>query len=224
MIVAVGGIKGGSGKTTIATNLTVLCAKRGRDVLLVDADEQESALDFTAQRNTQTQNTDYTAIHLVGTNVRLQTLRLAEKYDDIVIDVGGRDTTSQRAALSVCDVFLVPFAPRSFDVWTLAKVEALVTEMRQANPSFKAYTFINKADSRGQDNTEAAQILREEGRETTFIENISIGGRKSFGNASARGLGVVELKPADEKANEEIQALYDFVFSSQDKKKVVGAD
>ena len=48
MIITVGGIKGGSGKSTVATNLAVLRARAGRDVLLVDADGQETASDFTA--------------------------------------------------------------------------------------------------------------------------------------------------------------------------------
>ena len=38
MIVLVGGEKGGTGKTTIATNLAALRAMAGRDVLLVDTD------------------------------------------------------------------------------------------------------------------------------------------------------------------------------------------
>ena len=50
-IYTVGGIKGGSGKTTVATNLTVMLAAEGRDVLLVDADDQETASDFTVWRN-----------------------------------------------------------------------------------------------------------------------------------------------------------------------------
>ncbi|WP_460972958.1 hypothetical protein [Spirosoma migulaei] len=37
---------------------------------------------------------------------------MRSKYDHIVIDTGGRDTTSQRAALSVADVAMIPFAPR----------------------------------------------------------------------------------------------------------------
>ena len=48
MIVVVGGIKGGSGKTTVATNLSVIRAMESRDVLLIDADDQETASDFTA--------------------------------------------------------------------------------------------------------------------------------------------------------------------------------
>jgi chromosome partitioning protein len=56
--------------------------------------------------------------------MRTQTLRLAEKYRDIIFDTGGRDTSNQRAALSVGDVLLVPFVPHSFDIWTLEKVGA----------------------------------------------------------------------------------------------------
>jgi chromosome partitioning protein len=46
MILVTGGIKGGSGKTTVAINLAVMRARAGFDVLLIDADDQESASDF----------------------------------------------------------------------------------------------------------------------------------------------------------------------------------
>ena len=100
MIITVGGIKGGSGKTTIATNLTVQRAAEGRDVLLVDADDQETASDFTMLRNDKLETgAGFTSIKLTGPAVRTEVRRLADKYDDIIIDTGGRDTTSQRAAL-----------------------------------------------------------------------------------------------------------------------------
>jgi chromosome partitioning protein len=50
MIIVVGRIKGGSGKSTIATNLTILLAKND-DVLLIDANDQETATDFTILRS-----------------------------------------------------------------------------------------------------------------------------------------------------------------------------
>jgi chromosome partitioning protein len=50
MIITIGGIKGGTGKTTIATTLAVMLSKKGRDVLLVDADDQGTATDFTNYR------------------------------------------------------------------------------------------------------------------------------------------------------------------------------
>lgn len=211
MIVVAGGIKGGSGKTTVATNLAIIRAAQGRDVLLIDADDQETSTDFTALRNERLPDgAGYTGIKLSGAAVRTETLRLAKKYDDIVIDTGGRDTTSQRAALSVADVLLVPFVPRSFDVWTLEKVSNLVAEMRSANPALKAYAFINRADPRGQDNDEAADVIRETDA-LAFIDT-PLGTRKSFSNAAAQGLAVTEIKPQDGKATEEVVMLFRYVF------------
>ena len=207
MIVTVGGIKGGSGKSTVATNLAVLRAAAGHDVLLVDADEQETASDFTILRNERLEGgAGFTAIKLAGAAVRTEIHRLAGKYDDVIIDTGGRDTTSQRAALTVSNVLLVPFVPRSFDVWTLEKVSELVAEMRTVNPGLAAFAFINRADPRGQDNADAEDVIRETS-ELTLMPT-PFGTRKAFGNAAARGLAVTELRPQDAKATDEVMALY----------------
>ncbi|MEM9032135.1 MAG: AAA family ATPase [Pseudomonadota bacterium] len=223
MIITVGGIKGGSGKTTVSTNLAVLRASAGRDVLLVDADDQETASDFTMLRNEgQEDGAGYTSIKLTGAAVRTEVKRLAAKYDDIVIDTGGRDTSSQRAALTVSDTLLVPFVPRSFDVWTLEKVSQLVGEMRAANPDLAAYAFINRADPRGQDNAEAEEVIRET-EELTLIQT-PLGARKAFGNAAAHGLAVTELKPQDPKASDEMLTLFRYLFDTEETSiKAVGA-
>ena len=143
MITVVGGTKGGSGKSTVATNLTVMLAAAGRDVLLVDADDQETSTDFTAMRNeTRPGGAGYTCVAVTGRNVLTEVKRLADKYQEVVIDTGGRDTASQRAALAICDTYLVPFAPRSFDVWTLDKVAELIEEARSINPDLRALAFI----------------------------------------------------------------------------------
>jgi len=211
MIITVGGIKGGSGKTTVATNLAVMRAGAGHDVLLIDADDQETATDFTVLRGERRgEGAGYTGIKLTGAAVRTETLKLKSKYHDIVIDTGGRDTTSQRAALAVSDVLLVPFVPRSFDIWTLEKVAELVEEMKTANPSLRAYTFINRADSRGSDNEDAAQVLRDS--TALALLPATLGQRKAFGNAAAEGLAVAELRPPDAKAVEEMAALYEVIF------------
>ena len=179
----------------------------GHDVLLVDADEQETASDFTILRNERLEGgAGFTAIKLAGAAVRTEIHRLAGKYDDVIIDTGGRDTTSQRAALTVSNVLLVPFVPRSFDVWTLEKVSELVAEMRTVNPGLAAFAFINRADPRGQDNADAEDVIRETS-ELTLMPT-PFGARKAFGNAAARGLAVTELRPQDAKATDEVMALY----------------
>ncbi|MCR5890952.1 AAA family ATPase [Hymenobacter sp. J193] len=206
MIYTVGGIKGGSGKTTIATNLTVYLLQQGRDVILIDADDQESSTDFTSFRH-QTLNGDlgYTTVKVTGRELNAQVQRLATKCDDIVIDTGGRDTVSQRSALTISHVYLVPFAPRSLDIWTLRKVENLIAEVAPFNAGLRSLTFINKADPRGTYREEAAELLRDS-EYLQFLET-AVGNRISFANAAASGLGVLEMKPADDKATSEIREL-----------------
>lgn len=212
MIVVCGGIKGGSGKTTVATNLAVMRALGGADVLLIDADDQETSFDFTVLRNERRESdAGYTCIKLTGAALRTETLRLSEKYQDILIDTGGRDTTSQRAALSIADVLLVPFVPRSFDVWTLEKVARVVGEVRALNTKLVAYAFLNRADPRGQDNEEAAAVIRET-EALTFLD-APLGTRKAFANAGAIGLSVSELIPNDPKATGEITTLFERLFN-----------
>lgn len=206
MIYTVGGIKGGSGKTTIATNLTVYLLQQGRDVLLVDADDQESATDFTSFRHQALAGElGYTAVKLTGRELHASVKRLATKYDDIVIDTGGRDTVSQRSALTVSDAYLVPFAPRSLDIWTLGKVENLIEEVLPFNPGLRCLTFLNKADARGTYKEEAADLLKS-ATNLRFLE-AAVGTRISFANAAATGLGVLEMRPADEKAVQEVREL-----------------
>lgn len=208
MIYTIGGIKGGTGKTTIATNLAVWLAKKGADVLLVDADEQESATDFTAFREqTLSGETGYTAIKLNGETLRSQVIKLKSKYDHIVIDSGGRDTVSQRAALVVSDVVLLPFQPRSYDFWTITKVQNLLSEIRAVKPTeLKAFVFLNRADVRSAENRETAEALSQI-EDIDFVD-VQIGNRKAFANAAGQGLSVIELTPQDEKATTEINNLF----------------
>ena len=71
MILTVGGIKGGSGKTTVATNLACIAATQNADILLVDADDQETASDFTAVRKEDYPDAPrYTCTKLTGKSCR----------------------------------------------------------------------------------------------------------------------------------------------------------
>ena len=216
MILTVGGIKGGSGKTTVATNLACIAATQNADVLLVDADDQETASDFTAVRKEDYPDAPrYTCTKLTGKAVRTEILELAPQYDHIIVDTGGRDTTSQRAALAVSQLLLVPFVPRSFDIWTLNKVATLVEELRSVNPALAAYVFLNRTDPQGQgtENAEAAALLGEiDG--LTYLD-APLGSRKAFGHAATKGLAVTELAGHhnNPKATAEITALFKRCFN-----------
>jgi chromosome partitioning protein len=211
MIVVLAQTKGGVGKSTLAVNLAVERSHAGRDVLLVDADEQATAADFTALRTEQLGKPGYTAVALSGPPVRTQVIQLRPKYDDIIIDAGGRDTAGLRAALTVADVALVPFQPRSFDLWTLEQVAALIAEAGEYRDTpLRAVAILNFADPAGGDNAAAAEALS--GNPTLAYLDAPIGRRKAFPNAAAQGLAVCELKPQDPKASGEVAALVHAVF------------
>lgn len=208
MIFAFVQTKGGVGKTTLAVNLAVERVIRGkREVLLVDADEQGTASDFVAVRSERLGQSGFVAIQLAGAAVRSQVLSLKDKFDDVVIDAGGRDTTGLRAALTVADVAVMPFQPRSFDVWTLGKAQALIAEARLINPALKAVAVINCADSHGPDNEAAAEALAE-GGDLVYVP-ARIGRRKAFPNCNSLGLSVLEAAHKDRKACDELLGLAD---------------
>lgn len=209
MILTVGSIKGGCGKSLIATNLTVISSQKKRHVLLVDADEQGTTSDWADHRIGLGVATPWTTIRLRANAVRTEILKLTTNYDDIIIDCGGRDTASLRAALTISDIFLIPFQPKSFDIWTASKVSTLVEEAKSLNENLLSYAFINCGCTRGNDNDDAEDILSKT-TGLTFLP-CTIAQRKAFSNATADGLSVIELKN-DPKAVNEIFDLYETVF------------
>lgn len=210
MITVVGGIKGGSGKTTLATNLCVIRSEQSKKILLVDADEQKSASDWASQRHALGIETNWVTIQLAGKAIHTELRKMIGDYDDVIIDVGGRDTTSQRSALAIADICILPFKPKSFDMWTLGKVKTMITEIKAVNPDLKVYAVINQADSRGSDNKDSLDMIKE--IEDFICLECCLGNRKSFANAAAEGLGVVELKKSDPKAVEEMRTLYSQIY------------
>jgi chromosome partitioning protein len=219
MILTVGNIQGGVGKTTLALNLTIARAAQGQDVLLIDSDEQQTALTFTELRETQLPQLGYTAVALTGASLRSQVRQLAPKYDDLIIDAGGRDNGSLRAALVVSDALLVPVQPRSFDIWAIDQMGELVQEARELNERLRAYLVLNAADSQGHDNEEALAVLQ--AREGFNLLPLTIGRRKAFPNAAALGRSVIEQSPKDPKATQELLALLAAMYD--DTRTTIGA-
>lgn len=211
MIVTVGNTKGGVGKTTLALNLAIERALAGRDVWLIDGDRQGTAqtaisLRADAGRAPGIACAQYTD----GATLRAQVKHQGTKFQEIVIDVGGRDSTALRAALVLSDVLLVPFAPRSLDVWALADICALIDEARAVNEGLKAFAVLNLADPGGADNTEAAAAVADF-PQLVYLD-APIRRRKAIANAAGQGLSVLEATPRDAKACDELRALVKLLY------------
>lgn len=213
MIITVGNTKGGVGKTTIAVNLAIARALAGRDVWLIDGDRQGTAQAAVGIRSDAGHMPGIAcAAYPDGPILRTQVRQQAGKFDDIVIDAGGRDSTALRAALVLSDVLLVPFQPRSYDVWALNDIAALVDEARSVRDGLRCYAVLNCADSgeHSTDNIEAAAAVVD----VPQFEYLStpLRRRKAFANAAGAGLSVFELKPHDSKASDELKALVSALF------------
>jgi chromosome partitioning protein len=206
LIVTVGNTKGGVAKTTLAIQLALARALAGGDVLVVDGDRQGSAQMAAAIRAEAGRVPGLACVQYPdGAVLRAQVQRQAGKYDDVVIDAGGRDSTALRAALSLSHLLIVPFLPRSVDVWAPADIAALVAEANAVRDGLRAYAVLNAADpGTSTDNADAAAALADFPQLTLL--NAPIRRRKAFANAVGLGLSVEELTPRDPKVCEELSA------------------
>ena len=210
-IITVGSTKGGVGKTTLALNIAIARAIAGRDVWLIDADRQGTASTALAIRGEAGKlPVIATAQYSDGGALRSQVLHQRNKFQDIVIDAGGRDSTALRAALVLSDLVLVPFQPRSIDVWAVADIAALIEEARAMRDGLQALAILNMADTAGSDNDDAAAALADYPA-ITYL-NTPIRRRKSIANAAGNGMSVLEQTPRDDKAIAELNALMKAIY------------
>lgn len=216
MIYTVCGIKGGVGKTTIAHSAAVFLGENGADVLLIDADTQESSKGLTELRAEAGLPERYTLTQLRGRSILSEAPKLAAKYDAVVIDCGGTDSDSLRASLVIADVAIFPFVPRTIDLLTFEKVEELLAHANAIRTEpIKAYSLLSKAPPRGPW-SDASAIILAESENISYINTI-ITDRVAYGYAQAEGRGISEAAPPDPKALAEFTAFMEAVFSIKKK-------
>lgn len=212
MIVLIGGEKGGTGKSTLATNLAVWLAHSRRDVLLLDADRQGTSANWVSER---TEHPELPVVHCVQRygNIFKAVKDLAERYDDIIIDAGGRDSEELRSAMVAADKLYSPVRASQSDLWTADHLNQLVALARGLNQNLQAYALLSMAPTNPRVNeaAEASEMLAE--FKELQLANIVIRDRKVFRDAMVDGRGVFEM--SDPKAIEELLALAKEIYGEQ---------
>ncbi|NTW99366.1 MAG: AAA family ATPase [Geobacteraceae bacterium] len=215
MIILIGGEKGGTGKTTLATNLAAMRALAGRDVLLMDTDPQGSANYWVQSRDEERITPRVACVQKFGKGLPNEVQDLVHRYQDIIIDAGGRDSVELRSALVVAEKVYIPIQPSQFDIWTLNQMDELVETAKAFNPGLQAKVIISRSSTNPSvhESEDTGKLLAD--FPNLDLANVTIRDRIAYRKAAKDGIAITELKPKDPKAVEEMEALYKEVFRDE---------
>jgi chromosome partitioning protein len=204
MILLIGSQKGGVGKSTVAINLAVEYARKGRDVCLVDADAQRSAARWHADREEQGHQPAVACVEKLG-SIHQTLTDLATRYDIVIVDVAGKDSREMRTGMTAADTLVVVVRPSQLDLDTLGHMSEVIEQAMDLNPGLAVRGLIAQAPSNPaiSERTDAREYLADyptiKPLETVLYE------RKAYRDVVGEGLGVVEW--SNPKAKAEIQEL-----------------
>jgi chromosome partitioning protein len=204
MILLLGGEKGGTGKSTIAVNLAVWLANKGADVILVDTDRQRTSSHFIDRRN---HADDLPTVHCAEKHgsVFHSVRDLAKRYDQVIVDAGGRDSEELRTALVAAHLVYCPLKASQPDLETSVHMNELVKLARGMNEGLQARAVISMGPTNPviHEAQEAQEILTDLPEFT--LSEVVVRDRKVYRDAMADGKGVIEM--GNPKATAEIESL-----------------
>lgn len=220
MIITIGTRKGGSGKSTTCSNLVVARQLAGKDVLLVDADDQRSIALWAALRDEKEVKPYVAVAEKTGQGFEKAVESLASRYQDTFIDVPGRNAPEIRASMMISDVFVIPLRPSTFDAWAFTQDMEMLSAARKFNQNMRVIVFFNGLSASPAVRESEIADMREV--VDTFDELEVADGymchRSLFNKAIASGKSVLEMpgkSPSDIKARDEVNALYKSIFGDQ---------
>ena len=208
-VILFGSEKGGTGKSTLATNTAAYLALQNKDVILVDADKQRTSTTWGQDRESCDRIKTKVSSILAEGNIRAALMSLRDKYEYVVVDCAGRDSIELRTGMTAADVMISPLRPSQFDLDTLPRLLQVFEEASIINPSLKAYLVINQAPTNPFiSEAQAAESVLKEYEEFNLVDAV-IYDRKIYRDCASEGMSIFESK--NEKAKEDLEKMLSLV-------------
>lgn len=198
-IIAILNEKGGTGKSTIATNLATLLHRRGKRVVLVDADPQGTARDWMAARPEAVDLPPVVALDRPQMIASVSNLAA----DFVVIDGPAKADPMGAAIVRIAHVALLVIQPSGADLWASAATVKQIRSKIDVGGSIDAAFLVNRTSSVSR----LSRLVKTGEWNEYGIDqlNATIGNRVAFAQALTDGLSVYDL--ADDQAKSEIDAV-----------------
>lgn len=202
MVLSTINLKGGVGKTTIAVNLAVAFANRGKKVCIIDTDsEQLSSVKWSGQRDDAMVRVAVSAVS--AEKLVREASEYAKMYDLVILDGAPQLGKLANSTLIASDVVIVPITASALDFWAMENFLERFQEAKNLKESLQAFILLNRYSSARNVSKEILDVLNE------FPEigklQSTIGDRVAYNEIITQGVGVVEYK--DPKAKREMEAL-----------------
>lgn len=199
--IAVASLKGGVGKSTVSLNIASTLQDAGHKVLIVDLDSQGTCRAW-ASVAADAGRDGPPVIAIDGRSLRRDLARIAAGVDVVVIDTPPRIGAEVRAAMLVADLVLMPITPGAADVWALRETVEVFDDALTIKPELVARIVLNRAGR-----TALSSVTKQAiGALSIPALDSVLSERVAFGEATARGQGVVTYEP-DGKAAAEVSKL-----------------
>lgn len=200
-IIAVINQKGGSGKTTLALNLSAGLAVRG-SVHLVDADPQRSITQWVGMGG---DNSGLPAVTQLGRDPEAMLDRLARESRYVVVDCPPTVQGDAVAAiLRVAHLALIPVLPSPIDLWASMDMAVTVNAARRHNPGLRASLVLNQMESRNALSRDMREAMAE------FDVPVLVAGmqrRAAYRSAAVEGRSVYGMGKRGQLAVSDIEAI-----------------
>jgi chromosome partitioning protein len=201
--------KGGTGKSTVATNLATALHRQGKGVVLLDCDPQGTVRDWRAA---SPEGVDLPPVLGIDRPQMLASSLAGVKADVAVIDAPAKAESMTAAIIKAAHVALLVIQPSAPDVWASAAAVKLVQAKRDLGGEIECAFLVNRASGA----TKLSKLIRDgDWNQYEGIQQLAstIGNRAAFANAMADGVSVLDMN--DAKAKAEILAVLNELEAAQ---------